>query len=146
MFAHPRFGAPGPGGSRPAAAAVELAVLLPFLAFLFVIGVDFARVFYCAVTVTNAARNGASYGSQDATHAADTAGIQAAALADATNLSPAPDVSSTTATDADGNPCVRVTVTYTFQSITHVPGGPGAVNLSRTVQMRTAATVPTDFP
>ncbi len=146
MFPRPRFRAPGSGGSRPATAAVELAVLLPFLAFLFVIGIDFARVFYFSITVTNAARNGASYGSQDATHAADTAGIQAAALADATNLRPAPAVSSTAATDADGNPCVQVTVTYTFQSITNFPGVPGSVNLSRTVQMRTAPTLPTDFP
>ena len=143
MYTHPRFRAPA---SRRALAAVELPVLLPFLASLFVIGVDFARVFYCAITVTNAARNGACYGSQDGTHAADTAGIQAAALADTANLSPAPSVSSTTATDADGNPCVQVTVTYTFHSITCFPGVPASVNLTRTVQMRTAPTVPTDFP
>jgi Flp pilus assembly protein TadG len=143
MFAHPNARA---RRGRPAVAAVELAVLLPFLAFLFVIGVDFARVFYCSVTVTNAARNGAVYGSQDSAHATDTAGIQAAALADAGNLTPAPAVTSTTATDADGNPCVQVTVKYTFQSITHFPGVPGSVALNRTVQMRTAPTVPTDFP
>ena len=139
MFAHPRFRAPR---SRPAVAAVELAVLLPFLVFVFVIGVDFARVFYHCVTLTNCARNGAIYGSADPTHAADTAGIQAAALADATNLSPTPTVTSATATDADGHPCVQVTVTYTFQMLTNYVGIPSAFNLSRTVQMRVAPVLP----
>jgi Flp pilus assembly protein TadG len=139
MFAHPNARA---RRCRPAVAAVELAVLLPFLAFLFVIGIDFARVFYYSVTVTNAARNGAVYGSQDAAHVADTAGIQAAALADATNLSPAPAVSSTTTTDADGNPCVQVTAAYTFRMITSYAGIPGSFDLSRTVQMRVAPVLP----
>jgi Flp pilus assembly protein TadG len=143
MFKHLRPAARGP---RRGTAAVELAVLLPFLAFLFVLGLDFARVFYFSITLANCARNGAYYGSQDTTHATDTAGIQAAALADASNLTPSPAVSSTTATDADGNPCVQVTVTYTFRSITHFPGVPVSFTLSRTVQMRTGPTVPTDFP
>jgi Flp pilus assembly protein TadG len=143
MLSHPRSAARGP---RRAVAAVELAVLLPFLMFLFVIGVDFARVFYHSLTLANCARNGAFYGCQDATHATDTAGIQTAALADAGNLSPAPTVSSTTATDADGNPCVQVTMTYPFQTITSYPGVPSSLTLTRTVQMRTAPTVPTNFP
>jgi Flp pilus assembly protein TadG len=121
---------------------VELAVLLPFLVFVFVIGTDFARVYYYSVTLTNSARNGAVYGSADPTHAADTAGIQAAALADATNLSPAPAVTSATGTDADGHPCVQVTVTYTFQMITSYVGIPSAFDLSRTVQMRVAPVLP----
>ena len=130
---------------RAGTATVELAILLPFLCFLFAVSVDFARVFYFAVTVQNCARNGAFYGCQDATHAADTAGIQTAALADAGNLSPAPTVSSTTTTDADGNSCVQVTTTYTFQTITSYPGVPSSMTLTRTVQMRTAPTVPANF-
>jgi Flp pilus assembly protein TadG len=35
---------------RRGVAAVELAVLLPFLCFLFVTAVDFARIFYLAIT------------------------------------------------------------------------------------------------
>lgn len=137
MFLQPR-----PGGGRRATAAVELAVLLPFLVFVFVIGVDFGRVFYHCLTLTNCARNGAVYGSQDPTHAADTAGIQAAALVDAGNLRPAPTVTSATGTDADGNPCVQVTVTYTFQTITGYAGIPSSIPLSRTVQMRVAPVQP----
>jgi Flp pilus assembly protein TadG len=131
-----------PRSPRRAVAAVELALLLPFLMFVFVAGVDFARVFYQCVILTNCARNGALYGSQDPTHAADTAGIQAAALADAGNLSPAPTVSSTIGTDSDGNPCVQVTVSYTFQMITNYVGIPSSIGLSRTVQMRVAPVLP----
>jgi Flp pilus assembly protein TadG len=139
MLAHPRSRVPG---SRRATAAVELAVLLPFLVFVFVIGIDFARVFYHCITLTNCARNGAVYGSADPTHAADAAGIQAAALADATNLSPTPTITSAPGTDADGHPCVQVTATYTFQMITSYVGIPSAFNLSRTVQMRVAPVLP----
>jgi Flp pilus assembly protein TadG len=133
---------PRPAVGRRATAAVELAVLLPFLVFAFVIGIDFGRIFYHCLTLTNCARNGAVYGSQNPTHAADTAGIQAAALVDASNLTPAPTVTSTTATDADGHPCVQVTVTYTFQMITGYVGIPSSIPLSRTVQMRVAPVTP----
>lgn len=139
MRALPRHGSRRP---RRATAAVEVAVLLPFLIFVFVVGVDFARIFYHCLTLTNCARNGAVYGSKDPTHAADTAGIQAAALADAGNLTPAPGVTSTTGTDAAGNPYVQVTCTYTFQMITNYAGIPSSIPLSRTVQMRVAPVLP----
>jgi Flp pilus assembly protein TadG len=138
-FAHPH---PGTRGRRRAAAVVELAVLLPFLMFVFIIGVDFARVFYHCVTLVNCARNGAVYGSRDPTHAADTAGIQAAALADATNLKPAPTITVVNTTDADGHPCVQVTAAFTFRMITSYAGIPSSFDLSRTVQMRVAPAEP----
>ena len=50
--------------TRRGAATVELAVLLPFLAFFFVIGVDWARIFFVTMTIENAARNAAYYGSE----------------------------------------------------------------------------------
>ena len=124
--------------ARRGAAVVELAVLLPFLAFVFFVTIDYSRIFYYTVTVTNAAVGGALYGSQDATHAADAAGIQAAALADATNLRPTPTVTATAGRDADGNPTINVTVTYTFRTITNYPGLPGQVTVSRTASMRVA--------
>jgi Flp pilus assembly protein TadG len=43
---------------RRAAAVVELAVLLPLLAILFVFAVDFARVCYISLTLTNCAPSG----------------------------------------------------------------------------------------
>lgn len=127
---------------RRGAATIEFAILVPLLAFFFVIGVDFARVFYHYVTVTNSARNGAIYGSADEKKAADGEGIKSAALADATNLQPAPEVTSAVANDAAGNPVLRVTVNWTFRTVTNFPGVPSTVNLSRTIEMRVAPTLP----
>jgi len=121
---------------RRAAAAVELAILLPFLAFIFLAGIDYARVFYYYLTVTNCARSGALYGSADATSAADTTGIQSAAKAESTELAPKLSVSSTTGTDSAGNPFVTVTVSYPFKTIANFPGIPSSATISRTVQMR----------
>jgi Flp pilus assembly protein TadG len=126
---------------RRGATVVELAVL-PLLAFLFIIGIDFARVFYHQVTVTSAARSGAIFGSRDEVRAADTAGIKGAALDEATNLKPAPDVKSVRELDEQGNPCLRVTVTWSFRSAASFPGVPTTVNVTKTVQMRIAPTVP----
>ena len=125
---------------RDGSATVEFALLLPLLAFLLVIGVDFARVFYYSQIVENAARNGAIWASDpqapgysvypDAYHAA---------LAEAGDLSPAPTVSlplatgkTYTGTDAAGNPYVQVTVSWTFNSITGYAGVPKTVTLPRT--------------
>jgi Flp pilus assembly protein TadG len=127
---------PPKGPRRRGIAAVELAALLPLLAVLVIMAVDYARVLYYAQVVDSAARGGALYGTRDSTHAADTAGIQQAALADATNLTPAPGVTSTTANDASGNPEVQVTVTWTFQTLVNYPGIPSTVNLTRTATMR----------
>jgi Flp pilus assembly protein TadG len=123
-------------------AAVELAFLLPLLVFLVFVGVDFARIFYFATIVTNAARNGAVYGSSYPNNATDTSGIQQAALADATDLSPAPTVSSTTSTDSNGNNFVSVTVTWNFTTVINYPGVPSSITLSRTIQMQVAPLQP----
>jgi Flp pilus assembly protein TadG len=127
---------------RPAAAIVEFAVLLPLLVFLIVVGVDFARIYYFDVILNNAARNGAVYGSSYPTKANDTAGIQNAALADTTDVSPSPTVTSTTGTDQDGNPYVSVTVSWDFYTVVPYPGIPQPVSLSRTVQMRVSPAQP----
>lgn len=130
--------------TRPGTSAVEFAVVLPFLLFMVVIAVDFARVYRNAQVIMSAARNGALYGSDNPVNAADTNGIQAAALREAADLSPAPTVSSTTGNDADGNPYVRVTVSCPFQTITRYPGVPSSMALTRTVQMRVCPLKPND--
>src|SRR5262249_40545307 len=128
---------------RRGAAAVELAVLLPVLAFLFVAAVDYPRVSYYSVTVENCARNGALYASDPVMAAQPPyASITAAAQAEAPNLSPAPSVSSASGTDGDSNPYVEVTVTWSFQTLTNYPGVPSTVTVSRTVRVRKAPTVP----
>jgi len=129
---------------------VELALLVPFLMFAAVIAVDFARVLYHAQVVTNCARNGAMFGSFSPANAANTAGIKAAALMDAGDLSTTPDVTvkpdvskaEPPLYDSAGNPIVRVTVTYPFKTITNFPGVPSFMALARTVEMRVAAAQP----
>src|SRR5260370_21709411 len=81
--------------SRQAVAAVELALLLPFLVFIFIIAVDWGRVFYYSVTVNNCARNGALFASDPIAQAASPyTSVSQAALADAANISPAPNVTT----------------------------------------------------
>src|SRR6516225_6058070 len=117
---------------RSAVAAVELAVFLPFLVFLFLIAVDFSRIFYCSLTITNCARNGAVFASQvnnsqSWQNGAALTTIQQAAIADGGNLNPplsASNVSVSQGLDADGNSCVTVSVSYTFQTIADFPGIP----------------------
>lgn len=121
---------------RRGTATVELAVLLPLLAFLFAVAVDYSRVLYYAVIVESAARNGALYGSRSSTYAADTNGIQQAALNDAADMTPAPNVSAVSGTDGSGNAQITVTATWTFQALLSYPGIPSTVNLSSSVTMR----------
>jgi Flp pilus assembly protein TadG len=127
---------------RRGAAAVELALLLPFLCFAFLASVDFCRVFYYSVAVSNCARNGALYGSADKIHALNTSGIQAAAQADARNLN-SQQLSVISSTDSNVNPTrVDVTVTYSFTPITNFPGIPAQTNLRRTVRMSVLPATP----
>jgi Flp pilus assembly protein TadG len=128
---------------RRGAVVVELAVLLPLLAFLFIITIDFARVFYFSVTLQNCARGGALYASDP--YVADEspfASAHAAALADAKNLVPAPTITQSNGTDASGRRYVEVQAAYTFKSIISFPGIPAQVNLSRKVRMYVAAISP----
>ena len=140
--------------ARRAAAAVEFAVLAPFLAFLFVIAVDWARVFYYSIAVRNCARNGALYLSQKQSakttsspytdsgyvnlYVNSASPVTAAALADAPDLTPTPTVTSTSGSDSYG-PYVEVTVSYAFQTVTNFSVAkfvvPSNTNVTSTVRM-----------
>ena len=122
---------------------VELAVLLPVLTLLFVIAIDYARVFYYAVTIANCARNGALYG-RDPGAAGESpfTSLKEAALAEAANVQPVPTVSSKNGTDAKGAPYVEVTVSYAFKTITNYPIIPSSFTVSRTVRMHVASMLP----
>lgn len=128
---------------RGGAGAVELALVLPLLSLLFLITVDFARLYYHYSIVTNCARNGALYGS-DPTTAIESpyTDVTAAALADAPDLSPQPTVSCSNGIDTSGNPYVAVTVVYPFATISNYPGLSNPINLTRTVRMRVAPAAP----
>jgi Flp pilus assembly protein TadG len=116
---------------------VEMAISLPILAFLLVITVDWARVYYYDLTILNCARQGAVYASDPlAPFQSPYAGVQQAALADATNLSPQPGVTTSNTSDGAGNPAVAVQVTWQFNTICNYPGVTNPMNLSHTVTMR----------
>jgi Flp pilus assembly protein TadG len=120
---------------RPGVAATEFAVLLPFLLILCFGIVDFCRLFYYSVIVTDCAVNGAIYlSSVMPPTQSPYASVSDAALAEAGDISPSPQVKGDSLTDADGNPAVTCTVTYTFTSL--CPAYSPSVTLQRTVQMR----------
>src|SRR5262245_60919599 len=127
---------------RSGVAAVELAILLPFLAFLFVIAVDWSRIFYYSITVSNCARNGAIWAS-DPTNPTKRpyTNISDAALADAPNLSPAPLVSVATGNDGLAN-YTDCTVTYTFTTVSNFPGVNRNTTITRTVRVYTVPQIP----
>jgi Flp pilus assembly protein TadG len=128
------------------AAVVELAILLPLLVFMFLLAVDFARVFYFSLTLTNCARAGAIYAADPTVKGESPfASTQAAALADATNLSPQPTITESTGMDASGRTYVEVTANNSFNTITGFPGIPQSINLQRTVRLYVAAKSPTSF-
>jgi Flp pilus assembly protein TadG len=125
---------------RRGSAAVELALLLPTLGLLFVFTVDFARLYYHYCVIINCARNGALYLSDPtAMPESPYADVTAAALADASDLSPQPTV---TWGPGDNSSYIKVTVSYSFTTITNYPGLPNPINLTRTVQMHVAPTTP----
>lgn len=131
------------GHSRRGVAAVELAVLAPFLVFLVLIAVDFARIFYMSQTLANSARNGALWESDPYVRAESIyKTVDEAALADATNIMNEPNnkprVSTASGTDASGVQWVEVTVKYRFRTVSRFPGIPNDVDLARTVRMARA--------
>jgi Flp pilus assembly protein TadG len=127
---------------RSGTVAVELAVVLPLLMFLAVIGVDFARVFSRAMVLQAAARNACVYASQDSDTAANTAAIKAVALKDLTDVAPTPTVVSSVFTGTDGLPYVKVTVSMTFKTVTNFPGVPSNSQLIRSTTMRVCTKTP----
>lgn len=76
-----------PCDSARGQASVELALSVPLLLMMLVLVVEAGRALYIAISVSNAARAGVQYGAQSRATAANNAGMQAAALSDAPNIS-----------------------------------------------------------
>src|SRR5438046_2003699 len=86
--------------ARRGAAVVEVAIVLPLLVFLFLVAVDFCRVFHFSQVVTQCARNGALYESDPYSPWRQLyTDVQTAATADA----PASIRSSLTVTSESGS-------------------------------------------
>jgi hypothetical protein len=154
--------------SERGAALVELAVSLPLLILLLVGTADFARVFYFTIELTNAARAGAQYAAYSQVQAQQAPKITNAATSAAPNIAPIiielhlssglpdPPVCYCALDDGTGQPwsgvactsicgsghhlveTVTVTASKTFSTISHFPGIPNTLNLSRAATLRVA--------
>jgi len=141
--------------SERGAALVELALSTPLLVVMVVGAVDFARAFYTAMELTNAARAGAQYASrsvmgfdtgttqsvaaaaspQIATYTVDTPtqtctcniGATASAHGDCTAACPAGQYLAV---------YITVTTRKAFSPVMRFPGVPSSVTIERTVTMR----------
>jgi hypothetical protein len=98
---------------------------------LFVVMLDFCRVYNCAQTLQNAARCGALYASGTVLPPSGTSSQTAAtqaALAEAVSLDPPLQSTEVAITTSGSN--VTVTVNYNFQTVTSYPALPAVVPLS----------------
>ena len=126
--------------NRRGVAAVEMAVLLPLLVFMFVLGVDFARIFYFTLTVTNAARNGAMHAADEDISPFDS--VQEAVFSETKNLQPAPTVTVTRGTGSSGQAYAEVTVEHEFRTITNYLSSRMPINILRKVRVPILPTEP----
>jgi Flp pilus assembly protein TadG len=152
------------GRSEHGAALVELAVSLPVVLLVFVITIDFARVFYLSIALTNAARAGAQYGSSTLARSGDTTGMETTATSavNTTGVSAvasrlcqcASDTGVFSSTSPTANDCttpaavscagnhrvitVTVTTTKTFTTLVNFPGVPSSLSVSRNATLRVA--------
>jgi Flp pilus assembly protein TadG len=143
--------------SERGAAIVELALALPLLLAILAITIDFSRVFYSSIALTNAARAGALYGAHSVAQSGNIAGMQSTALASIvpnTGVTAAASRECRCATDAGvfgssvactttcpGGQHLVVTVTVTTQKTFNtlmgsVPAVPNSVSLSRSATLR----------
>ena len=148
---------------RRGATAVELALVLPFLMFLFVIAIDYARIFYYGVILENCARNGAYYASNypNASYLYNDIygykNLDEAIYSDAASMMKPGDPAKNNAKyeltysyTLDGtygatpiaSGYAKVTMRWTFKTVTQVPAIPGTVALERSVIMKMAPTMP----
>ena len=126
---------------------VEMGLLVPVVVLLLVVVGDWARVFYAAIEVANAARAGVQYGAQSHVTAINYDSIKQAALNDGQNIS------GLSATAADFCMCngvkvacsppqcsqpqlfVQVTTKASFTTILNYPGIQSPIPLTSTAIM-----------
>jgi hypothetical protein len=105
---------------------------------MFVVAVDYCRVYHIVQVVNNAARCGALYASGTArTSMAPLQAAQQAAQAEASSLNPPLQASNVTLTTSANN--VTVTVSYPFQTVSPYLGLPSQLSVSASVTMPAAA-------
>jgi len=126
-------------------AVLEVALMSPWIFFLFVGTLDMGFYTHALIATQNAARAAAAHTSRSSTTAADSAGacqyaleelktmsnVRTLSVCNATPLT----VTATATTDADGWPVSSVSVTYRTNRMVPIPGLTGQLNITRTVQM-----------
>lgn len=121
---------------RDGIAATELAILLPFLVFVFIVVIDYCRIFFVTQTVEQAAQVGVLYASDTVPRApgvnAETA-TRNAVLADAVSLDPPIAASDISISTAGG--VATVTVTYRHRTLTRYLGGASDTVITRQASM-----------
>ncbi len=135
--------------TRRGAAAAELAVVLPFVSLMFLVALDFCRVYYYSQTIENCAYSAAMYASGNAqpllttpvkTQAdllkVRTTAAQQAAVAEGTSLNPAVTADNVQVTFAGGS--AAVSITYSCPMLTPIMGSSKTVALTRQVTMAVA--------
>jgi Flp pilus assembly protein TadG len=141
------------------ASLVELVVALPLLVIVLIGTVDFARVFYSAIEVTEAARAAAQFGATNESNSTNTAGMQAAAAnaapdvtlhsvsagrvcecVDNTNAATRSSAAACTSSDCTGATHLVISVTVTavraFTTISMYPGIPHTITITRGAMLR----------
>lgn len=81
---------------------VELALIMPIFTLLLVGAVDFARLAYAGIEVSNGARAGVLYGAQNHTTAMDATGMKLAAVNEAADVSPVTATANSSCTCTNG--------------------------------------------
>jgi len=133
-----------PIAARRAVAAAEFALVLPLLVILIGGCVDFGRFSHVNITVTNAARAGAEFGSTHpcsaATYTLWEQQVRQAVVDEMAGLDrfdPALlTVTITRVTEGD-HPRAEVDVSYPFKTLVEWPGHPSQLTLRRIVAMPT---------
>jgi Flp pilus assembly protein TadG len=146
-----------PSNKRRGNAAIEVAVLSPWIFFLFLGVFDSGFYMYGAISTANAARVAALYTSSGPNTLDDSFGACQIALEEMRQLPnvkagvscPASCAAGTACTagpvtftavsmgaGADGSPASQVTVQYQTMQLITLPGFAGQMTLKRTVQMR----------
>ena len=125
---------------RKGAAIVEFAVLLPFLLYLCVVAVDWARLLYFSQCVNDCARAGALWASDEEVRMKSRyTTVTDASLAEAPGLSPTPTVAQADTVNGTGERTwVTVTVAMQFETISNFPGVPKSQTVSRSVRAKVA--------
>jgi hypothetical protein len=141
---------------------LEMALLTPVLLLILLGVIEIGRYAELSIVVANAARAGVQYGAQNLATAADSTGIQNAALNDGQNIPglqvnppadgylggyvlcgcsavPPPDSTCPAVNcGSHGLVYVQVDATGTFSSLFHYPGIPSSITVNSTAQMQVA--------